>query len=62
MLTCLGYRSILEPSTPTHLEARSMRATLKGKLIADSDDTVENGGYLYFPPSAVRLARIMHEA
>ena len=39
-----------------------MRATLKGKLIADSDDTVENGGYLYFPPSAVRLARIMHEA
>ena len=32
-----------------------MRATLKGKLIADSDDIVENGGYLYFPPSAVRL-------
>ena len=32
-----------------------MRASLKGKVIAESDDIVENGGYQYFPPSAVRL-------
>ena len=32
-----------------------MKASLKGKVIAESDDIVENGGYQYFPPSAVRL-------
>jgi len=31
-----------------------MKATLNGRVIADSDDVVEAGGYLYFPPSAVR--------
>ena len=31
-----------------------MKASLKGKVIAESDDIVENGGYQYFPPSAVR--------
>ena len=33
-----------------------MKASLKGKVIAESDDIVENGGYQYFPSSAVRLA------
>ena len=32
-----------------------MKATLNGKLIAESDDIIENSGYLYFPPSAVRM-------
>lgn len=32
-----------------------MKATLNGRLIAESDDIVENGGYAYFPSSAVRL-------
>ena len=32
-----------------------MRATLNGHLIAESDDIVERGGYIYFPSSAVRL-------
>ena len=32
-----------------------MKATLKGNLIADSDDIVEAGGYQYFPRSAVRM-------
>ena len=32
-----------------------MKATLNGKVIAESDDIVENGGYVYFPPSAVRM-------
>ena len=27
-----------------------MKATLKGKVIAESDDIVENDGYFYFPP------------
>jgi len=31
-----------------------MRALLNGKVIAESDDTVECGGYQYFPSSAVR--------
>ena len=31
-----------------------MKATLNGKLIAESDDIIENSGYVYFPPSAVR--------
>ncbi|HEX5325104.1 MAG TPA: DUF427 domain-containing protein [Acetobacteraceae bacterium] len=31
-----------------------MKATLAGRVIAESDDIVENGGYQYFPASAVR--------
>jgi uncharacterized protein (DUF427 family) len=31
-----------------------MKAILKGQLIATSDDIVQNGGYHYFPISAVR--------
>ncbi len=31
-----------------------MKATLKGRVIAESDDIVESGGYLYFPSAAVR--------
>lgn len=32
-----------------------MKATLKDKVIASSDDIVEAGGYHYFPSAAVRL-------
>jgi uncharacterized protein (DUF427 family) len=32
-----------------------MKALLNGKVIAESDDTVECGGYQYFPNSAVRM-------
>ena len=32
-----------------------MKAILKGNVIAASDDIVANGGYQYFPSSAVRL-------
>jgi uncharacterized protein (DUF427 family) len=32
-----------------------MKASLKGRVIAESDDVVEIGGYHYFPPSAVSL-------
>lgn len=32
-----------------------MKAVLKGKVVADSDDTVEKGGYVYFPRETVRL-------
>jgi len=31
-----------------------MKATLKDRVIAESDDIVESGGYQYFPPAAVR--------
>jgi uncharacterized protein (DUF427 family) len=30
-----------------------MKATLKGTVVAASDDIVENGGYHYFPRAAV---------
>ena len=30
-----------------------MKAMLKDKVVAESDDIVENGGYQYFPASAV---------
>jgi uncharacterized protein (DUF427 family) len=30
-----------------------MKATLKGRVIAESDDIVESGGYQYFPRDAV---------
>ena len=32
-----------------------MKAVLKGYVIAESDDIVEQGGYHYFPGAAVRL-------
>jgi uncharacterized protein (DUF427 family) len=32
-----------------------MKAKLKERVIADSDDIVEEGGYSYFPSAAVRL-------
>ncbi len=32
-----------------------MKATLKGRVVAESDDMVEVGGYQYFPASAVHL-------
>jgi uncharacterized protein (DUF427 family) len=32
-----------------------MKATLKGRVIAESDDLVECDGYHYFPSAAVRL-------
>ena len=31
-----------------------MQAVLKGRVIADSDDIVEVGGYHYFPEASVR--------
>ncbi len=31
-----------------------MKAILKDRVIADSDDIVESGGYQYFPAAAVR--------
>ena len=31
-----------------------MKATVDGHVVAESDDIVENSGYQYFPPSAVR--------
>jgi uncharacterized protein (DUF427 family) len=32
-----------------------VRATLAGRVLAESDDVVEVGGYAYFPRSAVRM-------
>ncbi|MBV9252363.1 MAG: DUF427 domain-containing protein [Acetobacteraceae bacterium] len=32
-----------------------MKATLNGKIVAESDDVVEAGGYQYFPISSVRM-------
>jgi uncharacterized protein (DUF427 family) len=32
-----------------------MKAVLKDRVIADSDDIVERGGYHYFPSAHVRL-------
>lgn len=31
-----------------------MKATVDGRVIAESRDIVEHDGYAYFPPSAVR--------
>jgi uncharacterized protein (DUF427 family) len=31
-----------------------MKATIDGRVLAESDDIVETGGYQYFPPAAVR--------
>jgi uncharacterized protein (DUF427 family) len=35
-------------------EDRSMKAQVDGKVVAESDDIVERGGYQYLPPGAVR--------
>jgi uncharacterized protein (DUF427 family) len=35
-----------------------MKAILDGRLLAESDDSVECGGYRYFPRSAVRMDRL----
>jgi uncharacterized protein (DUF427 family) len=32
-----------------------MKAVLKGRVLAESDEVVECGGYHYFPPSSVRV-------
>lgn len=32
-----------------------MKAVLQDHVIADSSDVIENGGYQYFPASAVRM-------
>ncbi len=32
-----------------------MKATLKDRVIAESEDIVETGGYHYFPPQSVHL-------
>ena len=32
-----------------------MKATLNGRVIAESSDTVEDSGYVYFPPSSAHL-------
>ncbi|SRR5581483_907186 len=32
-----------------------MKATVQDKIVADSDDVLEDSGYRYFPPSAVRM-------
>jgi uncharacterized protein (DUF427 family) len=37
------------------MEDPSMRATLEGQVVAESDDIVEAAGYRYFPRAAVRM-------
>jgi len=32
-----------------------MKATVKGRVVADSDDVVACDGYIYFPRAAVRM-------
>jgi uncharacterized protein (DUF427 family) len=32
-----------------------MKATVKGNMVAQSDDIIEAGGYQYFPAAAVRM-------
>jgi uncharacterized protein (DUF427 family) len=32
-----------------------MRASWNGKIVAESDETIEVGGYRYFPRAAVRM-------
>jgi uncharacterized protein (DUF427 family) len=32
-----------------------MQAVLEGRIVADSADIVETGGYQYFPPDSVRM-------
>jgi uncharacterized protein (DUF427 family) len=35
-----------------------MKATLRGRTLAESDDVIECGGYHYFPRAAVRMDRL----
>ena len=37
------------------LKDRSMKATVDGKVVAESNDMVERDGYQYFPPGAVHM-------
>jgi uncharacterized protein (DUF427 family) len=37
------------------MEDRTMKATVDGRVIAETDDIVEAGGYQYFPPASVRM-------
>lgn len=37
------------------LDSRLMKATWNGKVIAESNETREVGGYVYFPRSAVQM-------
>jgi uncharacterized protein (DUF427 family) len=37
------------------MEKSGMKAIVDGHVVADSSDIVENGGYQYFPRSAVRM-------
>ena len=39
-----------------------MKAMLKDRVIADSDDIVAHGGYHYFPSTHVRLERLEKSA
>jgi uncharacterized protein (DUF427 family) len=32
-----------------------MKATVGNQVVAESNDTVQNGGYQYFPPTSVRM-------
>jgi uncharacterized protein (DUF427 family) len=53
----LGY-PLIEAALRSYLaveENPEMKATLIGHVIAESDDIVESGGYVYFPPAATRL-------
>ena len=38
-----------------------MKAILNGKTIAESADIVENDGYIYFPPGAVRMEELLEQ-
>ncbi len=40
---------------PSFMEEPSMKATLEGHVVAESNDIIENDGYQYFPRSAVRM-------
>jgi uncharacterized protein (DUF427 family) len=52
-------KSFLGKTYEDELETASspqMKAILKGKVIAESDDIVHEGGYHYFPRAAMRVA------
>ena len=39
-----------------------MKATWNGKILAESEQTIEAGGYHYFPRAAVRMEMLRHAA
>jgi uncharacterized protein (DUF427 family) len=41
-------------------EAWNVKAILNGRVIAESDDIIERGGYAYFPAAAVRREWLEH--